>query len=371
MRRSWPLGVQLNLLLLLVIVPFLGAVAYQYWTDVEQARENAGKRLVLIARALAADANSDLVHAQDLLRLMARRPLIRAVDSSRCDPFLEQFAQLHPEWSNAGVVDLRGRLVCTVEPYRGKGLYAIANRGLFFDEAVRTGRAVISRPFLGPLTKTWVVVMAQPIRGADGSVRGLLVAALHLAKLRQMEGGDQQAPYGSVRPADRLRHDHDPGLGQRPEEGPADDRAPGAHRLVEEQAAVRDRIQPLAAIGFDRAHQAAAQVDHARIGPFRVKLRELLEKRVAAGGIDRPDQRPPGHQPEQVLRVHEVRVRVCGQCACDQHQALAGILARLLNVGPVLVGHRAQEGHDHQQQQQIELNAERPGAPHESSPVEP
>ena len=203
MRRSWPLGVQLNLLLLLVIVPFLGAVAYQYWTDVEQARENAGKRLVLIARAVAADANSDLAHAQDVLRLMARRPLIRAVDPTRCDPFLAQFAQLHPEWSNAGVVDLKGRLVCTVESYRGKGLYAIVDRGLFFDEAVRSGRAVISRPFLGPLTKTWVVVMAQPIHEADGSVRGLLVAALHLAKLRPPRAGYGLAPGDTIDVFDR------------------------------------------------------------------------------------------------------------------------------------------------------------------------
>ena len=50
MRRAWPLGVQLNLLLLLVIVPFLGAVAYQYRSDVAHARENAGEQLRLIAR---------------------------------------------------------------------------------------------------------------------------------------------------------------------------------------------------------------------------------------------------------------------------------------------------------------------------------
>ena len=37
MRRAWPLGVQLNLLLLLIIVPFLGAVTYQYRSDVAQA----------------------------------------------------------------------------------------------------------------------------------------------------------------------------------------------------------------------------------------------------------------------------------------------------------------------------------------------
>ena len=94
MRRSLPLGAQINLLLLLVIVPFLGTLAYQYWSDVKLARENAGERLRLVARAVAADANSDFADVQDLLALMARRPLIRAVDPARCDPFVEQFAQI-------------------------------------------------------------------------------------------------------------------------------------------------------------------------------------------------------------------------------------------------------------------------------------
>ncbi len=184
MRRAWPLGVQLNLLLLLIIVPFLGAVAYQYRSDVAQARESAREQLRLIARAMAADANSDLAHVQDLLASMARRPLIRAVDASRCDPFLEQFAQLHSDWSNVGVVDRAGRLVCSIEPSHGKGLYPVANRGLFFDEVLRTGRPVVSRPFVGPLTGKWVVILAQPIHGDDGALRGMLVAALQLEKLR-------------------------------------------------------------------------------------------------------------------------------------------------------------------------------------------
>ncbi|MGA8004618.1 MAG: PDC sensor domain-containing protein, partial [Burkholderiales bacterium] len=161
MRRALPLGAQLYLLLLLVVVPFLGTLGYQYWSDVAAARESAGEQLRLIARAVAADVDSDLAEAQGLLALMTRRPLIQAVDPARCDPFLDDFAQLHPDWSNVGVVDLAGRLVCSVRPYRGEGLYSIADRSLFFDQALRTGEPVISRPFVGPLSKRRVVVMAQ------------------------------------------------------------------------------------------------------------------------------------------------------------------------------------------------------------------
>ena len=55
MRRALPLGAQLYLLLLLVVVPFLGTLGYQYWSDVSAARESAGEQLRLIARAVAAD----------------------------------------------------------------------------------------------------------------------------------------------------------------------------------------------------------------------------------------------------------------------------------------------------------------------------
>ena len=189
MRRSLPLGAQINLLLLLVIVPFLGTLAYQYWSDVTLARENTGEQLRLVARAVAADTNSDLADAQDLLGLMARRPLIRAVDAARCDPFLEQFAQLHPDWANVGVVNLAGRLVCSAERYRGSKLFTIVDRSLFFDQALRTGQPLVSRPFVGPLSKRWVVVMAQPIRDDAGAVKGVLIAAPDLAKLRLPRAG--------------------------------------------------------------------------------------------------------------------------------------------------------------------------------------
>ena len=189
MRRSLPLGAQINLLLLLVIVPFLGTLAYQYWSDVKLARENAGERLRLVARAVAADANSDFADVQDLLALMARRPLIRAVDPARCDPFVEQFAQLHPDWANVGVVDLAGRLVCGAERYHGSKRFAIADRSLFFDQTLRSGRPFVSRPFVGPLSKRWVVVMAQPIRDGAGAVNGMLIAAPDLAKLRLPRAG--------------------------------------------------------------------------------------------------------------------------------------------------------------------------------------
>ncbi len=189
MRRALPLGAQLYLLLLVVIVPFLGTLAYQYWHDVALAREDAGERLRLVARAVAAEVDSDLAQAQALLAPLARRPLVRAVDPARCDPFLEEFARLRPDWSNVGVVDLAGRLVCSVRPYDGDELYAIADRSLFFDQSLRTGRPVISRPFLGPLSKRWVIVMAQPIRDDAGTVRGLLVVAPELAKLRLPRAG--------------------------------------------------------------------------------------------------------------------------------------------------------------------------------------
>ncbi len=189
MRRSLPLGAQINLLLLLVIVPFLGTLAYQYWSDVTLARENTGERLRLVARAVAADANSDLADAQDSLGLVARRPLIRAVDPARCDPFLAQFAQLHPGWANVGVVNPAGRLVCSAERYRGSKLFTIVDRSLFFDQALRSGRPLVSRPFVGPLSKRWVVVMAQPIHDDAGAVSGLLIAALDLARLRLPRAG--------------------------------------------------------------------------------------------------------------------------------------------------------------------------------------
>ena len=327
MRRALPLGAQINLLLLLVIVPLLGTLGYQYWSDVTLARENTGEQLRLVARAVAADTNSDLADAQDLLGLMARRPLIRAVDAARCDPFLEQFAQLHPDWANVGVVNLAGRLVCSAERYRGSKLFAIEDRSLFFDQVLRTGRPVVSRPFVGPLSKRWVVVMAQPIRDDAGAVQGRADrrprpgqaapaerrarprTERHDRRVRSFRHGNHA--LDRLRTLDRQvarrrepRGGRDPGAGGRRH---AERRGPGRHprrvRLCHDRAhRVAGRGRQAARGGVRAGQRERAAPGGARAAGGRRDARRGPAVRRAHAPLDRPRHRGGGRHPPRRLQ---------------------------------------------------------------------
>jgi signal transduction histidine kinase/CheY-like chemotaxis protein len=146
-----------------------------------QVREVAGELSLEVARLLRDRAAS-------VGALSRRIELDRAAGRPDAGPHLVAFLAAHPDFLNVGVADPSGAIV-DMHPARnslGESIDSggsIAGRG-YFQEVLSTRRTVFAPLILGSLHVRDpgglepVVVVAEPLLAADGSLTGVLVAGL-------------------------------------------------------------------------------------------------------------------------------------------------------------------------------------------------
>src|SRR5512146_424947 len=107
---------QLLLMVLAVLVPAAGLVAWyigHYW---QEARKAAYARVKIVADNTASNLENILRDNEAVLSQLAERPLIRALDPTHCDPVLAQYISVRPEYSTLAVRDAQANIVCSLLP---------------------------------------------------------------------------------------------------------------------------------------------------------------------------------------------------------------------------------------------------------------
>ncbi|MBM2811020.1 MAG: hypothetical protein HW416_1779 [Chloroflexi bacterium] len=142
---------------------------------------------IAIADSAAAIADEHLNAAQALVSSVASRPTVRAAaeradwDSPDIVAALQFLRQEVPSFINVGLLDGAGRSRANVLNPATNGL-SFADRE-YFVEALRTGRASVTNPFLSanPVAPTFAV--GAPIYGRDGAIHAVLVVGFDLGRL--------------------------------------------------------------------------------------------------------------------------------------------------------------------------------------------
>ena len=188
---SWRL--RLLALVLLAVLPPALLTLWEQRRTAEDRLEEAGEALAGLARNTAREQAALIGQAQTFLAAIARLPALRDGTPEECRPVLASLGG-HAAWQQAlGVYGADGRPVCTVQPAAagGAGLAdqpwfrtALASRGFVLSDLVAGG--LVPRP---------MVMAVQPILGADGGVRRLVVAGLDLAQLGDL--ARPQVPDGA------------------------------------------------------------------------------------------------------------------------------------------------------------------------------
>ncbi len=178
-RLSGPsIRVALLGLLLVAIIPYLAIIGFQTATRHAADLDRADETARVFARHTASRTEQFLSDSRGVLERMAQRPLIQAVDASRCDPFMSDYLALHPRIANVGVVDRTGHVICSAMPQPGGNPASVLKTG-WFRAADATNSFVVGEPFVGPITGRWVSVLAQPIQ-RDGRLVGILAMPIDL-----------------------------------------------------------------------------------------------------------------------------------------------------------------------------------------------
>ena len=185
--RAPSIRARLALLVLAVVLPLTATLAYLLVSDRSDDQQSALDSSLAVANLATANISRLLEDSRSQLAWIAERPLVRAVDPGRCDPIVRDFPGLHSEFTNLAVVDLSGRVVCSALPQPGGQLVSVADAP-WFRTARATGQFTVSEPLVGPISGEWVSVLAQPIRGSDGRLVGLIALGIDLVRYQSAFG---------------------------------------------------------------------------------------------------------------------------------------------------------------------------------------
>ncbi|HNW03209.1 MAG TPA: EAL domain-containing protein [Burkholderiaceae bacterium] len=202
---------QLGLLIVAILVPVFSALALYVIRERQQALDAARQEVQRDAQWVAKNLERFFGDHQVLLSRLAERPQVRALDPAQCDPFLIEYASLHPEFNNVVVRDLAGERVCSVRAAVASATELKAYP--WFERTLQSDRFMVGDIFIGPIAKRWVTMLSHPVRNTSGKVSGFVMVPADLLQISQavLSGtpGDVLAVVNDPSPRIALRS-HEP-----------------------------------------------------------------------------------------------------------------------------------------------------------------
>jgi signal transduction histidine kinase len=186
-RKTWSIRQRLALLVLVFVVPGVSGMVALFVTDWRQAERDAFERARLIADGVADRVRAELHQRESVLRRLAHRPLVRALDPGRCDPLVAEYITLHPEFTGLDLRDVSGAIVCAYRP-NAPGASQVAPQP-WFQKALRNPGLGVAGPMVGSRTGRWVSILSHPIADDRGRTAGLALLAMDLLELQERSMG--------------------------------------------------------------------------------------------------------------------------------------------------------------------------------------
>ena len=169
-------------ILLLVLAASLLPVLAMLWLLLEnRASTMAQARNQLIARAesIAHDVDDKIAGTAQLLFGLGRVPLLAGDDRAACSDFLADVLKEHPQYTGLLTIWPDGSLHC--DSLRTGRVLNVSDRR-YFQQALKSQGPVVE-PVIGRLTGKGVLQIAYPVRGAEGTLRFILLASLDMDAL--------------------------------------------------------------------------------------------------------------------------------------------------------------------------------------------
>ena len=162
------------------------SVDHQYQSDERDAAQSAHN----LAQLTADNVQSFLSDAQQVLAKIAIRPGVSEVSAPQCDPIFGQFKDLYPQFSNLSQADPRGLIVCSSRAQAGNSFTYVGD-SVWFNRVFATQQFTVGPPYLGPVTKRIVAVLAQPTFNRAGTMTGSIQMPIDLARCRVIPGAEK------------------------------------------------------------------------------------------------------------------------------------------------------------------------------------
>jgi signal transduction histidine kinase len=154
-------------------LPLLLVLVWIYGMQVRREELEARQTALQIARTTAARMRALHAESVTFMARMSGRPGIRNLDRAPCDS-LFAVVDFFPQYADLLLFDRKGSLVCAAEPSaEDRPVSQLARQ--WIAASLRDGTLHADTPIIRPLAGRWVSILSAPVRGGDGTEKGMLV----------------------------------------------------------------------------------------------------------------------------------------------------------------------------------------------------
>ena len=172
-----------------LVLPLVALIGYGSYDRARSEFATAGEVARRIAESNADRTAEYVASLRSSLEAVARRPQVRAMDATRCDPRLADLVDLYPRVSSFIVVDREGVILCSSRPLPRDRVERIADDELLREMLAAPGFRV-SKPVRSRVTGRWIVSAVQPVLGEGGAFLGTVAVATDLLQWRPFPPAD-------------------------------------------------------------------------------------------------------------------------------------------------------------------------------------
>jgi signal transduction histidine kinase len=187
--RTWGIRTRSILLLLATLLPLAGLGVLWALTAIQEERSRLEHEAQELAALVATQVEARTAVVHEMLSVLEQLPAVRDLDGRQADRLFQTLMANSPHLESIFLADAAGAAVTGAKPLTPKRTNSYADRD-WFQVTLRTGQPAVSGFEASPLSGESVVV-AHPVRGRDGRIRGVVSAALRLAPVSQVLVLDQ------------------------------------------------------------------------------------------------------------------------------------------------------------------------------------
>ncbi len=197
MRLTLSLRGKLAIAFLLVLLPVLGLVIYDYLDDYHRVQETLTQGQARTTQTLAALVDSTFDQAMVVGETLSLDPNIQAFSStepSRLDPYLARYLSVFPQYQNINAWDASGQNVGSSNPIPpGEPRPTIADRE-HFQRAMATGQPAVSGVIISRTGGQPTSAVAVPIKDRTGRPIGVITVLIDFSVMAESLQGIQLDP---------------------------------------------------------------------------------------------------------------------------------------------------------------------------------
>jgi signal transduction histidine kinase len=180
MKRS--IRLKLILVVLTILLPLLLVSAYSSFMVIQKTRHESSWMIRLIAEEIAKDFSDSFEATFNVIDALATNPAVVAMDANACDRLFAKLLPSYPLHLNILAARSDGCNVgSAVAPQQAHQLNYTDKE---WFQVSRQGKRLIGNLHVSKLFKSPAIMMAGPVYGQDGTVKGVIGFPLNLDELR-------------------------------------------------------------------------------------------------------------------------------------------------------------------------------------------